>query len=69
MPNWCNNSLVLTHENPEMIAKAVAAAEAGSLCETFVPCPPELRETIAGANPRRARREVWIPQLVRVVYR
>jgi hypothetical protein len=48
MPNWCNNSLVLTHENPEMIAKAVAAAEAGNLCETFVPCPQELTETAAG---------------------
>ena len=48
MPNWCANSLILTHENPEMIAKAVAAAEAGALCETFVPCPPELRDTVAG---------------------
>lgn len=45
MPNWCANSLILTHENPEMIARAVAAAEDGKLCETFVPCPAELLDT------------------------
>ena len=49
MPNWCNNSLALTHENPEMIAKAVAAAEAGKLCETFVPCPQELQDAVCGS--------------------
>jgi hypothetical protein len=31
-----------------MIARAVAAAKAGKLCETFVPCPPELLEATSG---------------------
>lgn len=48
MPNWCANSLILTHESPEMIARAVAAAEDGKLCETFVPCPAELLEAVSG---------------------
>lgn len=47
MPNWCNNSLILTHENPEMIARAVAAARAGKLCETFVPCPQDLHDAVS----------------------
>ena len=31
-----------------MIARAVKAAEDGKLCETFVPCPPELLEGVSG---------------------
>lgn len=37
MPNWCSNSLTLTHTDPTMIDKAVAGFTEGKLLETFVP--------------------------------
>jgi hypothetical protein len=44
MPNWCNNVARISHENPEMIQRMIAAAnnaEKGVLQE-FVPCPADL---------------------------
>ena len=40
MPNWCNNFVELTHDDPKMIDRAVKAAD--SLFNEFVPCPKEL---------------------------
>ena len=37
MPNWCSNSLTLTHTDPAMIDKAVQAFTDGKLLETFIP--------------------------------
>jgi hypothetical protein len=37
MPNWCSNSLTLTHTDPTMIDKAVAGFTDGKLLETLVP--------------------------------
>lgn len=37
MPNWCSNSLTLTHTDPTMIDKAVAGFTEGKLLETLVP--------------------------------
>lgn len=37
MPNWCSNSLTLTHTDPAMIDKAVAGFTEGKLLETLVP--------------------------------
>ena len=36
MPNWCSNSLTLTHTDPAMIDKAVAGFTDCKLLETFV---------------------------------
>lgn len=49
MPNWCNNTLTLTHENPEMIARAKAAFAHGSLFDEFIPVPKDLQETMSGS--------------------
>lgn len=45
MPNWCANSLHLAHDKPEMIARAIAAAQEGRLLAEFVPCPAALLDT------------------------
>ena len=50
MPNWCNNSLSLSHTDPAMITKAAEALKAGNFLETFIPIPPELKGTTAPAN-------------------
>lgn len=42
MPNWCGNTLTISHDNPEMITRAVKAFEEGRFLQEFVPCPAEL---------------------------
>jgi hypothetical protein len=49
MPNWCNNYLELTHEDPVMITRAIDAIKRGELLEEFIPVPLSLKETIAGS--------------------
>jgi hypothetical protein len=48
MPNWCQNSLVITHDDPAMIARAKAAFEAEKLFNEFIPVPQDLVETVSG---------------------
>ena len=39
MPNWCYNTLTLTHTDPTMIQRAVDGYNRGALFHEFVPCP------------------------------
>lgn len=48
MPNWCNNNLTLTHEDPAMIQRAFDALERGEFLNEFIPVPQELKDTISG---------------------
>ena len=48
MPNWCNNNLVLTHEDPAMIQRAYDALERGEFLQEFIPVPQELKDTVSG---------------------
>jgi len=43
MPNWCNNNLVLTHEDPAMITRAFDALERGEFLQEFIPVPEQLK--------------------------
>lgn len=43
MPNWCNNTLTLGHEDPAMIRRAAQALERGTFLDEFIPIPPELK--------------------------
>jgi hypothetical protein len=45
MPNWCGNTLTLTHDNPEMIVRAKEAFAEGRLLEEFIPVPTGLKGT------------------------
>jgi hypothetical protein len=47
MPNWCNNSVELYHEDPAMIERARSAFGRGEFLQEFIPCPKELLETTA----------------------
>ena len=49
MPNWCNNTLRLTHKDPKMIARANDALARGEFFNEFVPVPKELFETVASS--------------------
>jgi hypothetical protein len=50
MPNWCNNTLELTHEDPAMIERAKAAMIRGEFLHEFIPVPLCLTETVAGSH-------------------
>jgi hypothetical protein len=47
MPNWCNNYLVLEHDDPEMITRARKAFNEGKLLNEFAPVPQAL-QIVAG---------------------
>jgi hypothetical protein len=42
MPNWCNNTLELQHEDPAMIERAKKAFADGKFLEEFIPVPTSL---------------------------
>lgn len=45
MPNWCGNTLTLTHEDPAMIARAKDAFARGEFLNEFIPVPKALTDT------------------------
>jgi hypothetical protein len=45
MPNWCNNTLELQHDDAEMITRAKAAFKDGKLLNEFCPVPESLHVT------------------------
>ena len=45
MPNWCNNNLTLTHEDPAMILRAKEALDRGEFLNEFIPIPADLKIT------------------------
>ena len=42
MPNWCNNTLEITHSDPAMLERARVAFKEGRLLDEFVPVPKSL---------------------------
>ena len=50
MPNWCNNTLTLEHDDPAMIVRAKAAFARGEFLHEFIPVPLCLTETMAGLH-------------------
>ena len=47
MPNWCNNSVEIYHEDPAMIERARNAFNEGALLNEFIPVPADL-QIVAG---------------------
>lgn len=50
MPNWCDNSLTIEHDNPAAIKAFCEAYNSGATMQTLMPCPQELRDTMAGSH-------------------
>jgi hypothetical protein len=48
MPNWCNNSVEIYHEDPAMIERVRKAFNDGALLNEFIPVPESLR-IVAGS--------------------
>lgn len=53
MPNWCNNVVEITHEDPAMLERVRKAFNDGALLNEFIPVPQELRDTVSGYVPEQ----------------
>lgn len=49
MPNWCNNTLHISHEDPAMMKRFQDGWNKGQVMNEFFPIPQELKDTIAGS--------------------
>ena len=47
MPNWCNNTVRISHEDPAKIAALAEAINRGDFCKFVIPIPDELTDTTA----------------------
>jgi hypothetical protein len=57
MPNWCNNSVEIYHEDPAMIERVRTAFNDGRLLDEFIPVPQALRDTVSGSMGEDKRAE------------
>lgn len=48
MPNYCDNTLEISHNDPAMIERAKTAFKERRLLQEFCPVPKELMDTMAG---------------------
>jgi hypothetical protein len=51
MPNWCNNSVEIYHDDPAMIERVRTAFNGEGLLQEFIPVPDDLRNIVAGSVP------------------
>ena len=58
MPNWCNNTLVLEHEDPAMITRAKEALDRGEFLQEFIPVPEALKITAGFLGDSDAQKEL-----------
>ena len=49
MPNWCNNSVEIYHDDPRMIERVRSAFNGEGLLQEFIPVPKELSDTVSGS--------------------
>lgn len=48
MPNWCNNTVEISHPDTAKMEALVASINDGKFCNHVIPTPKELTETVAG---------------------
>jgi len=63
MPNWCNNTVTISHTDPAMIERVREAFNKGALLAEFIPVPKELMETVSGSVPEGAERDAHEAQM------
>jgi hypothetical protein len=49
MPNWCSNSVTITHEDPAKISALAEAMEKGRFLNHIIPVPQDLLDTMSGS--------------------
>ena len=61
MPNWCNNSVEIYHEDPAMLERVRTAFNDGRLLDEFIPVPKDL-QIVAGSVGDPAEQKKLIEQ-------
>lgn len=65
MPNWCNNYVDISHEDPTKIRALADALDRGEFCSHVIPTPKDLTDTVAGSVPEGAERDAHEAQMKR----
>ena len=64
MPNWCNNTTTLFHDNPKMLERVTAALEAEGLLQEFVPMPDDIGVSpVSSRNRHATNQDTYLPLL------
>ena len=53
MPNWCNNTLIISHPDRAMMKRVIKAYNQNRLLDEFIPIPLELKEGAMNINELR----------------
>ena len=48
MPNWCSNTLTISHKDKMMMKRVVRGYNRNGLLREFIPVPKELTDTVSG---------------------
>ena len=48
MPNWCSNTLTISHKDKMMMKRVVRGYNRNGLLREFIPIPKELTDTVSG---------------------
>ncbi len=63
MPNWCNNYIEVSHEDPTKIRALADALNRGEFCSHVIPTPKALTDTVAGSVPEGPERDAHEAQM------
>jgi len=58
MPNWCNNTVNIRHDDPAMIERVRRAFNAGALHNEFIPVPEDLHITAGSLGEAEAQKDL-----------
>jgi hypothetical protein len=58
MPNWCNNTVNIRHDDPAMIERVRRAFDAGALLNEFIPVPEDLHITAGSLGEAEAQKDL-----------
>jgi len=50
MPNWCNNTVEIYHDDPAMLERVRKAFNGDGLLQEFIPVPKELSDAVANGS-------------------
>lgn len=62
MPNWCNNTVTMSHEDPAMIERVVKGFNEGALLNEFIPVPEDLQITAGWLGDTDAQKELELKE-------
>ena len=61
MPNWCNNTINISHKEPAMVQRVADAWNSGAFLDSMIPMPYEFKKTLSEVDDykNRTNQEYW----------